>query len=548
MAIRIVAALLLGMAWTHPVRAQELLEDTRLGFKLRAPDGYTKVPLQPGEEWVVARWISDRAYFQRDESGFSVDHKPELFVIAFPSEKTKQKLDEEKRGTGKDSKTIVLVTNPYKDYRDYLKQTYHEGGFYISKEDKAEVQGVPVECIEIKVEKGLFGGPRKIVTWIFKNEDCDFAVQFELVENAWPKLKGTILSCMRSFRRIGKDSGAAADAGRPGEKISESLADLTPAQRAMRRRDMEKQSQDRFTKALTEGWTAKKHGRIFVLNHADDRYAEKIAENANAVLDYLDESLGYIGPGEYVRAPVVRICKDYDEARLYDKGGSGFSGAIIISSILDFEFVFDREYTTYKDTGSLIRSSDDITSGVCRHWFYERDQTLYQNTPRWLSIGLMRCFGMSRAKGRKLDFFNDSWERVGLSQQVREGRLSKIQDLVKMDPETLSNDQNRYDECAAAARFLLTGPKRARDALKAYFDAIGVIARRDEAERKKSAKGGDSSKPKTLEEEDAKFKAERTQRRDAEKNHLEEVYQAAFGSWSEADWKSLQSAYEKSLG
>jgi Ni/Fe-hydrogenase b-type cytochrome subunit len=49
-------------------------------------------------------------------------------------------------------------------------------------------------------------------------------------------------------------------------------------------------------------------------------------------------------------------------------------------------------------------------------------------------------------------------------------------------------------------------------------------------------------------EEDARFKEENSKRRDAEKKHLEEVYQAAFGTWTESDWKSFQSAYEKSLG
>jgi len=117
-----------------------------------------------------------------------------------------------------------------------------------------------------------------------------------------------------------------------------------------------------------------------------------------------------------------------------------------------------------------------------------------------------------------------------------------------MDPETLRNDQNRYDECAAAARFFMTGPKKARDTLKAYINAIGVIARRDEEEEKKKGKQPGDAKPKSVEDEDAQFKAQRSEMRDKEKVHLEEVYKSAFGTWSDADWKTLQSTYEKSLG
>lgn len=517
-----------------PASAQELLQDTKLGFKLKAPSGYTRVPLKPDEEWVAAKWISDRAYFQNDKSGFSIDHKPELTVIAFVNEKVKEKVDIEKSGTGDQSKTTIIVKNPYKDYRDYLKRTYNDGGFYIAKEDKAEVEGVQAECLEIKVEKMTFGGPRKIVTWIFKCEDADFAVQIEMVENAWAKLKGDVLSCMRSFRRIAKDANGSSGPAKTTEDPFENLNDLTPAQRTARRRTLETQSEEKFSKAVTEGWTAKKVGRIFVLSHVDEKSAEKVAEVANAVLDYLDANFGYVGPGEYVRAPIVRICKDYDEYHVYFKGGSFWS--------------FDRELVTFKDSGGLSRTTDNITEGCFEHWFSEKDRTVYREMPAWLELGLGRCFRMSRAKGGKLDFFNDSWERVGMSQQVHSGKLAKIQDLVKMDPDGLRADENRGNECAAAARFFLTGPKKAKDALRAYLAAIEKIARSDEEAAKKAAKESGKPKAKSLEEEDAQFKEANTKDRDREKKHLEEVYGAAFGTWTDADWKSFQSAYEKSLG
>jgi hypothetical protein len=532
-----------------PAPAQELLNDAKLGIKLKAPDGYTRVPLKPDEEWIVARWISDRSYYQNDKSGFSIDHKPELTVVAFPSSKVKEKVEEKKSGTGEQSRTTLIFKNPYKDYKDYLARTYSDGGYFVEKVDKAEVEGVQVETQEIKVEKGTFGGPRKIVTWIYKCDDADFAVSFELVENAWSKLKGDVLSTMRSFRRISKDANASSAPTAP--PMTESLKDLSPAQRAARRRELETKSQERFVKNLTEGWTAKKYGRVFVLNHADEKCAQRVAENANAILDYCDSNLGYIGPGEYVRAPIVRICKDYDEYATYHKGGGTGIGAIITTGADgDFDIDFfdpDRELLTYKDVNSTQYTSEDINSGVAQHWLREHDERVYMRTPFWLRIGMQRCFDYSKSKGGKVDFFSDSRERVGLSQQAREGKMSKFQDLVKMDPETLSKDRKRYDECAAATRYLLTGPKKAKDLLRAYFDGVGVIAKRDAEEAKKNLHV-DEKKAKSIEEEDARFKEDRQERQNRAKKNLEEVYNAAFGTWTDAEWKTFQSAYEKSIG
>ncbi len=53
------AAALLALCAAAP--AQELHEDARLGFKIRAPKDFGEIPLKPDEEWIVARWLSDRA-------------------------------------------------------------------------------------------------------------------------------------------------------------------------------------------------------------------------------------------------------------------------------------------------------------------------------------------------------------------------------------------------------------------------------------------------------------------------------------------------------
>ena len=529
-----------------PAKAQQLLQDTRLGLKLKAPTDFNKVPLKNDEEWIVARWISTRTYYAQAKDGFSTDQKTELSVIAFPTSKVTTKGEDQKPAPVDLTKpTVFFLKNPYKDYQTYLKETYHEGGYYVVKDDKAEVEGIQVETLDIRVEK-LVVVPKKILTWIFKCEDAEFAVQFEMLEAAYPKLKGDIEACMKSFRRIPKDAAAAAGASpRPAVEIT---GELTPAQRTARRREQETQAQEKFTKGLTEGWTAKKYGRVFILNHSDDKYAATIAATANAILDFLDANVGYLGPGEYVRAPVIRICRDADEMHLYYQGG-GPSVGVVISPVDQLpEFIWDREITTYKDNFNVgAQWGEPAFESVFVHWMCEHDEHAYGRTPAWLRYGLERAFRMSKSKGGKLDFFNDSEERVEISQATHAGKLTKLEDLAKMESSAIRSARGKEYECTAAARFLLTGPKKAKDALQTYLVAVAKIARRDEEEFRKSLKGRPESRPKTIEDEDKQFREQNSKKVGAEKANLDEMFKAAFGTWSDADWKSFESIYEKSL-
>lgn len=526
--------------------AEEPHQDTRLGFKIKPPADFTKVPLKPDEEWIAARWISEKAYYQTDKTdGWTQDHKPEMYVIAFPK-KTATTEDEKPLDLPvpiDPSKPIVIkiseIKIPFKDYRDYLKRTYNEGGFYVAAEDKADVEGVQVETLEIKVERMVMGGPRKIVTWIYKGTDVDIAVQFEMWETAWSKLKPDVLSSLRSFRRIAKDAAATPPDSGSGLKNAlneKNLDSLNPAQRAARRREQEQQNEVKLAKDLPEGWAAKHYGRVFAISHLDDKATRKFCDDASAVLDFLDANLGYIGPGEYVRAPVVRICKDSDEYSMYQKGTAWSWG---------------DEIVCYRNTGYISSYSfgGNVTERCATHWLRERNDDLYFALPWWVEIGLDSAFGKSKINKGKLEFYNDSWERVDVAQQIRDGKLSSLKQLMHLSNTELQADMNRRAECAAAVRFFLTGPKKAKEAFRAYLDALGPIVKQRAEERKKAlASAAPAAKPKTEEEEDAAFKAAREKSRDESKGLLEDTYRRAFGTMSESDWKAIELAYQKSLG
>jgi hypothetical protein len=539
------ASVLLALATlASPSRAQAVHEDARFGFKIRAPKDFGEVPLKPDEEWIVARWMSSKAYFQNDPTtGYTHDLKPEMHVICFLDAKVNDTRPEIDKKTDKETETLIIrLKNPYKDYRDYLKRTYSEGGYYIDKEEKAEVEGVKVEQLEIKVERGTYGGPRKIVTWIFDAPDADFAVQFEMFESTWAKLKSDVVSSLRSFRLIARAGAAPAGASTGSGVVIKDLdkddSDLTPAARTRSRLEDQRRAQERVTSGLVEGWNAKRFGRVFCVYHGDEKIAQRYAADATAVLDFLDESFAWLGQGEYVREPTIRICKDSDEERMYSKGGTSFFWSIT------------SEIVTHKDLdrGGGWTEGGYVNQAVCRHWFRERSGELLGVMPMWLQRGLDEAFMKSRSKGKNLEFFDDSYERVEIAEQVRAGKMSTLRELITLDSEEIFKDYNKRGEVAAATRFFLTGPKKAKETLKTYLQALLPLAKkRDEELKKQREANAKSAKPKTEEEEDAAFKAAHQDRDNEEKKFLEDAQAKAFGAWTDADWKSLEAAYQKSI-
>ncbi len=539
-----VVVLGVSLAMAPATRAQSMHEDSKLGYKIRTPKDFSEIPLKPDEDWIVGRWLSDRAYYQTDPTnGFSFDHKPELHVIAFQDAAVNADRVEVKKKTDAETSVVHLLSlNPYKDYRDFLKRTYNEGGYFIDKEEKTEVEGVKVECLEIKVERGTWGGPRRIITWIFDGPATDFAVQFELVESAWGKLKKDVLATMRSFRLIAATGGVAATTGTGTAVIDVDAGTsgwdkLTPSQRALKRLDSQEHEQTKATQGLIEGWSAKRMGRVFVIYDVDEKFARSYATDATAVLDYLDAQFPWLGEGEYVREPTIRVCKSSDERSMYQKG-SGWS--------------FGREIVTYKDLDRGIgwswSESGQVNRAVFEHWFRERSGELLYVMPRWLESGLETAFSKSRAKGKGLEFYNDSWERVDIAEQIHSGKISPLRDLIQLEGEEIWKQENKSDECAAAVRFFLTGPRRAKDALKVYMQALAPLAKQREDERRADIESNSkSAKPKTEEEEDAAFKAAHAKINDGEKKFLQEAFTQSFGTWTDADWKSLDVAYQKSL-
>ena len=103
--------------------------DKKVGYKVRAPKGWSQIPIKNEERWIVGKFLSKREYINEDGWGF----KPDMRVIIFPDSVTKDRGAKVTRDEAS-STTIIEIKNPYKDYEDYLQKNYRGGGWFVSLE------------------------------------------------------------------------------------------------------------------------------------------------------------------------------------------------------------------------------------------------------------------------------------------------------------------------------------------------------------------------------------------------------------------------------
>lgn len=512
--------------------------DNRLGIKIFVPKAWTQIPLSLDERWMVAKFLSDKSYFWTEKGGgWTNEHRPDLQIIAFVADAMKDKLKVDKKDLGDGSTELrVFLENPYKSYEDFLKARYAGGGWFVSDKKEGKVGDVAVTQYEIKVEKLSIDGPKRIFTWIYHVPDVDIAVQYEVLENSIDKLKTEIARTQKSFKQIPRKGGPLYEVSTGDDYSWMDQDKLTKEERKSRRQGMEQRSHDKATKSAPAGWKVSMMGRFLVMNHADDKFAKLVVDQCEAVWTWLDKNFPFVGEGEYVRGPIIRICANQEEYNSFFKSGNWFG-------------LNDLEITAYQDfSGKTGWQMQNVNRRVKDIWFKDKDLDLYTAMPTWLSTGLDNFVGnIHVAKNGTIEFSTDHDVREQVRERLRLGTLNPPKTLITTVDRDFTDFWGKMNESAFLVNYLVNGKnKKTKDLLCEYMRNLRAVAlevKKETAEKKGEVKAG----PKTEEEEDAWFKNQQQGFRDAERRFVDETCKRTFVGWSDDDWKKFQEAYEKSL-
>jgi hypothetical protein len=512
--------------------------DERLGISVKVPKKWTKIPQATEELWVSAVFLADKDQRYNDKQyGFTWTHRPEMRVVAFPRQRLDDAEDEEERRDS-DGNVRLEIVSPYKDYQDYLRRSYGGGGWHITDQESKKVKGVPVTCYEILVERNTgLTGPKHITTWVYHLDIGDVAVQFEVLEGSFKKSKKFIYPALKSFKPIERTQSLRLEAI-TGLLDTSGSSNLTPAERRQRRRAQEMTVRERVSEGLPSDWTVTEIDGILVLSHVKGKHGKKVVERVLAVHAWLEQTLPFVGPDEYVRMPVIRICKDWEEEMSFRMAGGGWG-------------LTGMEITTHKDN---MGSADSyklewVNERALAMWFRDRDVSLQISMPTWLKVGLKEMIGEADVKNGKLRLDEASWENRNLRNADRNDQLLTVRELLFLTDKAVPTFQMESGmpttQSMALTRFL-TENRKYEHVLPEYIGHLRAVL--DEIDAENEGKADDKDRvPQTEEEEEEMFRNRAKGRGKKAERIMRETFERTFGSWSDAEWKSLEKSYAKTI-
>lgn len=511
-------------------------EDEKIGFKISTPKKWNQIPIQNDERWIVGRFQSNKAnHYTDDTFGWTYDHKAEMTMIAFTGESMKTDIDLGEIDDGEGGRTVSTVfrlENPYKDYEEYLRKTYNDGGWYVDSEETIDLRGVKVSVFSIKVEKSSQLGPKRITTWVYHLGHADVAVQFECLEGAYKKLSKEFKARFKSFKVMERvDTSNASSQGL--REIFNS--GKTPEERKIVRLSIEKDQHEKALANLPEEWTAEEDDKFLVLSHVKKKDTKEVVKQVDLMFQWLEKNFPSVGRGEYVRRPIIRICKDSEEMSLF-MSGSGWSFTNI-------------EILTCKDNSFIGEFySGQVNDRAFRYWFYERDRELYSRIPAWFRFGMDNMLHSAEVKGSKIIFEPDQWAKQNLRDALKNETITLPSAMFKMTASDFSGNRSLSSEFGAFVRYLMVGKgaksKLTKGLAGAYLGHLKDILDEEDAA---SDFSDDDDGPTTEEEEDEAFKNKQNVWKQRAESIANEVYLRTFTDWTQKDWDKLDAEYLRTI-
>lgn len=533
----ILAGLVLAAGLTAPVIGQKgLYEDEKRGYRMKLPDKWTIVPVQIDEKWIVGKFLSNRSYESKSRDSYG-EHKPLLQVIWFSDEARKLRVEEEKKG----DTTYIAKNVPYRDYKDYLKRNLSEG-FYIDKEIEDTEAGAPCTKFQVKIEKNA-SMKKRLTTWVFRGDDGELAVEFEVLEDHYQKLEPMILAGLRSFKLIPRTSVVAGPTtGSGGDLVADMWTKnrpewrrLSAKERENRRKQIEEQRMVKMQQDLPAGWTVKRTKRYLVLSHGDAKYTARLVEAAEAFRAWLESEFDSVSD-EYVMQGVIRVCADWDEARAYVKGSGNY----------DSFNADDREVVSYQDKGEGNSGSGwgRLFAGLMDQYLYDKDSLLYTNLPSWIHTALYAYVTTAKVKGGKLVMEPDDWENEAIREAERADAFMAPKEIMGEKAEDKDTKREFWAQATRLLRFIV-GPGQKRSELKDFLVTYmkGTIQAAEEIDKAGGNRISTDAKTEEEEERQAKDRAQYWKKR--RMAVMEKIDKQL--NWSEETWAGLQKSFHAYL-
>ncbi|MEW6743591.1 MAG: hypothetical protein AB1486_12615 [Planctomycetota bacterium] len=507
------AVALLAASLGAQVKPGSPYKNTEFGFSVATPQEWTNVPIQQGEEWIVAKYVSERRLQQK--KGLWT-HAPEMRIIVFPKAKTEGERVEKEKATGAEGAVTIRITNPYKGFRDFLEKNL--SGFFIDDEKEAAVKGIPVTTYRTKSAGLGEEVPHRVSAYVYHLEDADVAVYFDILEDHFEKYFPSFRQIFQSFKVIERKTEATSTGG-----AIESREQYIQAQIA----------------ALTEGWWPMKTKRYTILSHADKNFTTKIATFAEDFRDLIENE--FPPPeGKSPDTPIIRICKDIAEASSYVRGGGGGTVTFRLTEG-GKEWREPAEVVLSADRGWGVRENAFRDLAYSLYRLYSSDLFEGLSMPAWLSYGLPWYFANVKGKGRMAKASPPPEDIQYLKKILREESEIEVRRLIEAQ-ETRDMPANAEWKIWALVTYLREGAPKGSDAAKIIPDYIGnlLIAQQELAEKKK--KHEEETKRQAEAKKDPMVKIDYSQLNE-EMRKL--AFERTFGAWSDADWKRLQASVMK---
>ncbi|MHC5064384.1 MAG: hypothetical protein ACYTG5_10470 [Planctomycetota bacterium] len=521
-----------------------VFNDPELGLKLRVPKGWTQIPLKENEQWVAAKFLSDKSYLSKDKD-WNREHKPFMQMIVFSDKAKKQKLaDVEENEEGV---RIRWRGVPYQGYQDYLKRNM--SGFFISKEEQTEIAGIKCTVFEVNLHNST---PKfRLMTWVFHGESVDVAVEFESLEDRVDKLATIARRSAGSFRFVEPTSETISNASSDNEGGAILWATNFTAwnkKSAKEREQIRKAHEDRRFDKVTENtpktWDVNRSKSFLVVSHADKRFTQRNTQAAEAFRTWCDKHLGKLSD-DYVRHQVLRICKDGDEYLAYQWRDSGATYSYSLLSE-------DYEIVTFWDSFNGTSGGDVgfMFSTILDGYIQDKDRRVYVYTPLWVKVGLNRYVSSGKLKGKKLEFPQSDGERQGLRTAIQNDKMRSFRDLISMPESSLlqiaQSDRTIVSQVSAALRFVIEEGRRhkpLKDFLLEYMSEVSTIV--GEKSKDWSQELLAANKEAQTEEEEEAQRKNRGQTGAKQRAELQAALTERMCNFSDKEWSRMNKAFAK---